>query len=602
MLPFDVDSVTVQPRSQLGVDLTTLPDGIVAYDALSSSIVQGLAESKEIVDHFTYTVRLVNGVEETGEVSVSIVGINDPPIATADAGAGFATSPDVAFVTGNVLANDHDVDQGDVLTIVAVDTAATIGQVIDQGDGTFRYDPRGRFDQLAAGEVFVDTFSYTVADTSNVTSTATVNVRVEAPASNRLFRELQPLGAGGSYGVASGDLDGNGDADAIVVGVAATSNRVYLNDGQGHFKDAGIQLGSATGYHVELADVDDDGDLDAWIAHGQAGTGAPDGLWINDGDGQFHASDQTLGTAASSGVALGDLDGDGDLDAVVADFHPNQPSQIWLNDGTGVFRLSAQSLEIAHTVAVALADLDQDQDLDLVLANQDEPHLVYENDGQGGFTLLSDPLPASSARDLAVADFNGDGWPDIYLVNANPPTGGFQGDQIYLNQGDGSWVDAGLALGHTASSRVAVGDLDLDGDIDALVTNWFNQLNSLWLNQGDGQLRASGNPPLDVAIAAQATLLDMDNDGDLDAIVANVNQPDRVYQNLTIHTNQPPVAHDDLGYATDEDTPLTIPAEQGLLVNDTDADGEFDSSDLVIALQHGGYTAAADRLFARNHE
>jgi len=77
---------------------------------------------------------------------------------------------------------------------------------------------------------------------------------------------------------------------------------------------------------VALGDLDGDGDLDAFVAnYGQANK-----VWVNNGDGNFTAG-QGLGSAYSYGVALGDLDGDGDLDAFVTNYGGGQANKVWLN-------------------------------------------------------------------------------------------------------------------------------------------------------------------------------------------------------------------------------------------------------------------------------
>ena len=150
-----------------------------------------------------------------------------------------------------------------------------------------------------------------------------------------------------SFGVALGDVDGDGDLDAYVanharprpvrdecgVGESGWCSGGYggcvcrlrsnswfgFNDGAGGFT-AGAGLGSANGRGVALGDVDGDGDLDAYVANSGANV-----VWVNQGgvqartEGVFVAG-PGLGSASSFWVALGDVDGDGDLDAYVANF------------------------------------------------------------------------------------------------------------------------------------------------------------------------------------------------------------------------------------------------------------------------------------------
>ena len=126
---------------------------------------------------FSYTVSDGQGGTSTASVTVTIEGTgpdNQAPVAVADEGDDFSTDASTSFVTGSVLANDSDPD-GDPLSISAVDTSATVGEVVDNGDGTFTYDPNGQFDDLAAGETATDSFSYTVSDGQGGTSTASVD-------------------------------------------------------------------------------------------------------------------------------------------------------------------------------------------------------------------------------------------------------------------------------------------------------------------------------------------------------------------------------------------------------------------------------------------
>ncbi len=97
--------------------------------------------------------------------------------------------------------------------------------------------------------------------------------------------------------------------------------------GTGDFTDTGQELGSHRSVDVALGDLDGDGDLDAFVANRNLGNR----VWLNDGSGNFSDSGQNVGTHFSADVALGDLDGDGDLDAFVANtsFEANR---VWSND------------------------------------------------------------------------------------------------------------------------------------------------------------------------------------------------------------------------------------------------------------------------------
>jgi len=150
---------------------------------------------------------------------------------------------------------------------------------------------------------------------------------------------------------------------------AAGALRVWLNNGAGTFVYSGQELSGGDGRKVVLGDVDGDGDLDAFVANLGGGSGEGNMVWLNTGIGNFIDSGQSLGSSASKSVELGDLDGDGDLDAFVANYN-FEANKVWLNDGSGVFTDSGQSLGANDSRDVMLGDLDGDGDLDAFVANR----------------------------------------------------------------------------------------------------------------------------------------------------------------------------------------------------------------------------------------
>ena len=345
------------------------------------------------------------------------------------------------------------------------------------------------------------------------------------------FRDTgQALGGDNdSYSVALGDLDGDGDLDAMIANSGA--NTVWTNDGTGTFTDSGQRLFSGASLSVALGDLDGDGDLDAMIANSGGNT-----VWINDGTGTFTYG-QGLGNNFSNSVALGDLDGDGDLDAMFANAAKGESNTVWTNDGNGTFTDSGQAVGNGPSSSIALGDIDLDGDLDAFIANAgNQPNTVWVNDGNGTFTDSGQALGNSSSYSVALGDFYDYGYLDAMVANHFG-----QVNVVWRNNGNlsdvaGTFTNTGQ-YGKKSSYSVVVGDLDGDGAIDAMVTNgtetttaWRNQLKGIPASFTTAQQFGTSN-------SYGVALGDLDGDGDLDAFFANYQQPNTVWSNFSIPPN-----------------------------------------------------------------
>jgi len=128
-------------------------------------------------DQFTYMVSDGSSDSNVATVAITVDPVNDTPVAQNDSAA---TDEDTAIQISksDLLGNDSDVDLGDVLSLLSVDTTGTKGVVGLNGNGGVTYDPSCKFDYLAQGEKALDTFSYTVQDKGEATATASVTVEV----------------------------------------------------------------------------------------------------------------------------------------------------------------------------------------------------------------------------------------------------------------------------------------------------------------------------------------------------------------------------------------------------------------------------------------
>lgn len=381
-----------------------------------------------------------------------------------------------------------------------------------------------------------------------------------------------------SYVVSLSDVDGDGDVDAVVgnrpgnTDYSGEPNAIWLNDGAGHFTDSGQRL---IGSHrtnwdvthaVALGDLDSDGDTDAVFGNAIQ---SPNTVWLNDGAGQFELFGEVhmkphnqFDYGVSEAVALGDLDGDGDLDAYVANCcrtgwgvhtgteeispqgHSDAYNMVWLNDGTGRFTDSGQRLGNWATGAVALGDLDDDGDLDAFEVNRGirsesihsvTGNMVWLNDGTGHFSDSEQRLGHSEGYAVALGDLDGDGDLDAFVGNDDPRTFG-QANKVWLNDGEGNFADSEQRLGDESTRVVVLDDVDRDGDLDAFVGNeGFGQI---WVNDGAGRF-AGSDQRFDWSSRYAINLADVDGDGDKDVFAIRFDGDVLVWRNDgTGHFNQ----------------------------------------------------------------
>lgn len=290
--------------------------------------------------------------------------------------------------------------------------------------------------------------------------------------------------------------------------------RVDATNGTGAFA-AAPGLANETSVDSALGDLDGDGDLDAWIANRGA---QPCRVYTNDGVGNLSDSGQSLGSGGNWGVALGDLDRDGDLDALVAN---DAASRVYLNDGAGHFTDSGQALTAGQSRSVALGDFNGDGALDAFFANEFGPCRVYTNNGAGVFGDTGQRLGNTRSWSVALGDLNRDGFLDAYVANTGP-------DAVYTNDGFGTFTDSGQILDSADGRDVEMGDLNGDGALDVFVANIG--ANVVYTNDGAGHLTDSGRAAGDGS-SFGVTLGDFNGDRRLDAFVARYSQPSLVLLN-----------------------------------------------------------------------
>lgn len=249
------------------------------------------------------------------------------------------------------------------------------------------------------------------------------------------------LPAGSSYNHLLADMDGDFDLDLVYASLSALY--VAPNDGIGAFA-APTSLVVAEAGNLTATDLDNDGDLDLLGYGGAGGNGGLLRTFFNDGNGRltlgatFPAPTTAQLTARTLPLA-GDIDGDGDADAMLPYYLDNSRAAVsWLNDGTGQLAVgqTITSTQPSMCTSVSLADVDSDGDLDLLLNGATR---IHKNVGQGTFGPETYVQPANSSYGgLVLADMNNDGALDLVTAqpgfsNGGPGSGTLGSVKVNLN-------------------------------------------------------------------------------------------------------------------------------------------------------------------------
>jgi uncharacterized membrane protein len=516
------------------------------------------------------------------EVSVSVKhGFGHPKLPWGDHNSIFLTAPTYGsggYYAESVAAGDVNGDGNPdlVVTNQCADSACMgrglVGVLLGQGDGTFRsvvkYDSGGygAF-SVAVGDVNgdgkPDLVVANVCANSNCTNGGSVAVLLGN--GDGTFKAAMSYGSGGenAYSVAVDDVNGDGKPDLLVANYCADSEcltdgsvGVLFGNGDGTFR-ASVRYDSGA-YHtvsVAVGDVNGDGKPDLLVASYCASSSncanGSVGVLIGNGNGTFRAAvSYSSGGYEAQSVAVGDVNGDGKLDLLVANTicAPNDCAAgsvgVLLGNGDGSFQpvvtydsggFSAES--------VAVADVNGDGKPDLLVANTCATNGAFNcvngsvgvllGTGDGTFqSAVSYGSDGTGASSVAVRDVNGDGKLDLFVANACGNNGNYGcmigSVGVLLGNGNGTFKAAVIdASGGYEPYSVAAGDVNGDGNPDLLVANECgntddcNGVVGVLLGNGDGSFQpvvtynSGGYDAQSVAVA------DVNGDGKPDLLVAN---------------------------------------------------------------------------------
>lgn len=307
------------------------------------------------------------------------------------------------------------------------------------------------------------------------------------------------------------DIDADGDVDILFADGGDQTragdpqiNQAWLNDGTGVFTDASEAVFGSTGdlaRVIKARDVNGDDIVDlvvgtTWVTQTR--------LYLGTGEGAFEEVTETHLPAiplSTGDLEVGDVDGDGDLDMVLADWGEGHPSlsgggvtRLWLNDGSGVFTDATDRMPqvpVEWSWELELVDIDNDFDLDIAISCKAcTGSFLFENDGTGTFTDVSDRLPQfANSYEFEAIDLSGDGFLDLVTLNDGDPAETALGNHVFFADGDGGFHDV-TAQAHpgglgTDDNMTVFLDFDSDGDADVLVAH-LGTRDRLMVNDGTG--------------------------------------------------------------------------------------------------------------------
>ena len=355
-------------------------------------------------------------------------------------------------------------------------------------------------------------------------------------------------------GVSFADFDNDGWDDLTFASEEGTEI-YFLKNNDGIFNSISLNGISNTfkTKQVIWVDYDNDGDQDFFVT----GFEGVNKFYKNDGDMNFTDISSTIGFFQTDlftyGVSFADMDNDGDLDAFISNrdgVADDQRNYLYRNDeGTYIDITASAGLSMSSHLSFCsiIFDYNNDGFQDIYISNDkpDNLNILYKNNGDGTFDDVSEYSGAGigiNAMTTTIGDYNNDGWFDIYITNTP------EGNELLRNNGDGTFTNVAEA---TATTFNSVGwgavflDADSDGLLDLYVSSDFDGsvgsfLSAAFYHQQNNEtfiIPENIGFQDDTRKSYTNAIGDIDNDGKPDIVVGNDIEPNFLWANTTVNEN-----------------------------------------------------------------